>query len=114
MKRGEVWSLQDDDFASKPRPVIIVQDSLSTEFDSVILCMFTTYDSEGIPTRTRIEPTRANGLKKTSYVMTEKLLTINRMRLGIKIGALTNQDMRTISGQLAKVLGITKGDLIEE
>jgi mRNA interferase MazF len=114
VKRGEVWSLQDDDYASKPRPVIIVQDTLDTEFDSVILCMLTTYDSEGIPTRTRVDPSKTNGLRKTSYVMTEKLLTINKKRLGIKIGELADQEMHTISGKLAKVLGITKDDLIEE
>jgi mRNA interferase MazF len=114
MKRGEVWSLQDDNYASKPRPVIIVQDVLETEFDSVILCMLTTYDSENISTRIRIDPSKTNGLKKTSYVMTEKLLTINRKRLGIKIGELADQEMHTISGQLAKVLGIAKDDLIEE
>jgi mRNA interferase MazF len=75
--------------------------------------MLTTYDSEYILTRIRIDPSKTNGLKRTSYVMTEKLLTINRKKLGIKIGELTDQEMHTISGQLAKVLGITKNDLIE-
>jgi mRNA interferase MazF len=111
VKRGEVWSLQDDDYASKPRPVIIVQDTVEAAFDSVILCMLTTFESDNTPTRTRIKPAPSNGLKKTSYVMTEKLLTINSARLGVRIGELTEQEMQLISGQLAKVLGITKNDL---
>jgi mRNA interferase MazF len=114
VKHGEIWSLQDNDYASKPRPVIIVQATVEAAFDSVILCMLTTYKSDNIPTRTRIEPLPSNGLKKTSYVMTEKLLTINSVRLGIKIGELAEQEMHHISGQLAKVLGITEDDLIEE
>jgi mRNA interferase MazF len=46
MKRGEVWVLRDDEYASKARPVIVVQSD------------------------------ETNGLKKDSYVMTEKLITI--------------------------------------
>jgi hypothetical protein len=38
--------------------------------------------------------------------MTEKLLTINKKRLGIKIGELAEQETHAISRQLAKVLRV--------
>jgi mRNA interferase MazF len=97
MKRGEIWTLRDDGYASKARPVIIVQSALSDLFDSVILCLFTTFESSNIPTRVLISADENNGLKKDSYVMTEKLITIDRAELGSKIGKLTDSQMHRIS-----------------
>jgi mRNA interferase MazF len=72
MKRGEVWTLQDRNYASKARPVVIIQTDDNT-FESIILCLLTTFESEYIPTRIKIIPDEENGLEKTSYVMTEKM-----------------------------------------
>ena len=44
MKRGEIWTLRDRDFASKARPVVIVQADIEGEFDSIILCLLTTVE----------------------------------------------------------------------
>ena len=65
MKRGEVWTLRDEGYASKARPVVIVQSDNINRFDSIILCLFTTYESDEIATRVRISANPANGLKKT-------------------------------------------------
>jgi mRNA interferase MazF len=73
MKRGELWTLRDDKYAGKARPIVIVQSEPGITFKSVVLCLFTTFDSSLISTRVRIEPSDENGLKKTSFVMTEKL-----------------------------------------
>lgn len=45
MKRGEIWTLRDREYASKARPVVIIQSDKHDSFDSVILCLFTTYKS---------------------------------------------------------------------
>ncbi|SYZ34516.1 Uncharacterised protein [Propionibacterium australiense] len=50
MKRGEVWTLRDDAYASKARPVVVVQSEEFPGFGSVVLCLFTGFDSSGIPT----------------------------------------------------------------
>ncbi|HIT45281.1 MAG TPA: type II toxin-antitoxin system PemK/MazF family toxin [Candidatus Aphodovivens excrementavium] len=104
--RGEVWTLRDDRYASKARPVVIVQSDDVVGFDSVVLCLLTTYDSSQIPTRVRIEPTRENGLEKTSYVMTEKIASVSRSLLGKRIGRIEEASMGEIAKQLACVLGI--------
>jgi mRNA interferase MazF len=113
MKRGEIWTLQDDRYANKARPVIIVQADPKESFNSVILCLFTTFESSQIPTRVHISPNEKNGLKKDSFVMTEKLITIDKKELGVKIGSLTDNQMHQISSQLAKLLEIHKEDIIE-
>jgi len=113
MERGELWTLQDRNYASKARPVVIVQANSESSFDSVILCLFTTLDSESISTRIKIEPTTENGLEKISYVMTEKIVTVEKTMLGRYIGKLTNDEMHYIAGKLAKILDIHKNDIEE-
>ena len=39
MKRGEIWTLRDHNYASKARPVVIIQSDEHPSFDSVILCL---------------------------------------------------------------------------
>lgn len=109
--RGEIWTLRDNNYASKARPVIILQAELEHLFDSVILCLFTSYESGHIKTRVRIKPSATNGLTKISYVMTEKLITVDKKMLGEKIGVLTREQMIEISKQLAKILDIKKENL---
>ncbi|MDR2582246.1 MAG: type II toxin-antitoxin system PemK/MazF family toxin [Fibromonadaceae bacterium] len=106
--RGEVWTLQDKAYASKARPVVIIQAELEHSFDSVVICLFTSYESNHISTRVKIEPSVTNGLNKISFVMTEKLVTVDKKLLGEKIGNLTTQQMIEISRQLAKILEIKK------
>lgn len=103
--RGEIWTLRDTGYASKARPVVIVQ-SDAIVFDSVALCLFTTFDSADIPTRVRVEPSRENGLAKTSYVMTDKVASVDKKMLGEKIGKLDSKTMQEVSKKLALVLGI--------
>jgi mRNA interferase MazF len=113
MKRGEIWTLRDEGYSSKARPVIIVQLDLEQFFNSVILCLLTTFESSHIPTRVHIPPDKTNGLKKDSFVMTEKLIAIDKKELGEKIGILTDDQMHQISRQLAKLLEIHKEDISE-
>jgi len=113
MKRGELWTLKDRSYAAKARPVVIVQANLENDFDSVILCLFTTFESENISTRVKIDPTSENGLEKTSYVMTEKIITVEKTMLGRHIGNLASNEMHLIAGKLAKILEIHKNDIEE-
>lgn len=106
MMRGEIWSMRDDLYVSKARPVVIIQSDEISGFYSVVLCLLTTYESSGIPTRVRVEPTVQNGLEKTSYVMTEKIASVSRAMLGRRIGTLEEEVMREVSEKVAVVLGL--------
>lgn len=98
--------MRDDLYASKARPVVIIQSDEISGFDSVVLCLLTTYESSSIPTRVRVEPTVQNGLEKTSYVMTEKIASVSRAMLGRRIGMLEEEVMREVSEKVAVVLGL--------
>lgn len=106
MKRGEIWTLQADGYASKPRPVVIVQSDAVDRFDSVITCLLTSYDSSDIDTRVRLEPSPENGLNKVSYVMTDKIVTVDRKLLGYQVGVADDAAMANIGRQLMRVLGL--------
>ncbi len=106
MKRGEIWTLQDKHYASKARPVVIIQDDAHSDFDSVILCLFTTYESSAIETRVLINASAENGLHKDSYVMTDKIVTVDKSILDHKIGVLSKNDMMAVSEQLKVILGL--------
>lgn len=106
------WSYFDEarrnlDFASKALPVVVVQSNTVNSFESMVLCLLSTFDSEGISTRVPIIPNKTNGLKKKSYVMTDKIVTVNTNLLGAKIGKLGSEDMSAISKALAVVLGLS-------
>ena len=106
MKRGEIWTLRDRQYASKARPVIVIQNDEFDNFDSVILCLFTTFDSSGIEVRVPVQPSPENGLHELSYVMTDKIVTVDKKLLGERIGTVSDADMATISEHLRKILAL--------
>ncbi|MDR1015913.1 MAG: type II toxin-antitoxin system PemK/MazF family toxin [Coriobacteriales bacterium] len=111
MKRAELWTIRSSGYASKARPVLVLQNDLREDFDSVVLCLLTSYDRGKVDTHVKIDPTPENGLHKTSYVMTEKLITTPKSELGSCIGCLTVEQMHAVSHALAQVLEIRPEDL---
>lgn len=105
--RGEIWTMRDDLYASKARPVVIVQSDEISGFDSVVLCLMTTFVSSGIQTRVRVEPSAENGLERTSFVMTDKIASVSRGMLGKRIGVLERDRMDEVTEKLALVLGLS-------
>ncbi|OUO48553.1 growth inhibitor PemK [Olsenella sp. An285] len=105
--RGEIWTMRDDLYASKARPVVIVQSDSVAGFDSIVLCLMTTYESSGMPTRVRVEPFAQNGLERTSFVMADKIASVSRGMLGKRIGVLERDRMDEVTAKLAMVLDIS-------
>lgn len=105
MHSGEIWTLRDDAYASKARPVVVVQDAEVENFDSIVLCLLTSFDSDNISTRVKVRPTADNALTRDSFVMTEKIVTVDKALLGKKIGFLDELTMKEIRNQLAFFTG---------
>ena len=107
MRAGEIWtaSAGDRGYAGKPRPVVIVQENLIDEFDSVVLCLLTSSDEKN-EHRVLVDPCAANGLEVPSWVMTDKLLAIRKSALGRKIGSVSEAELAAIRKELAYILGI--------
>ena len=107
MKRGSVWTLAGGSASTgKPRPVVIVQDSAFDELRSITVCPLTSDQMDAEAIRPRIKPDKSNGLRVVSQVMTDKIVTVPRDRLGSQIGAFSDQDMLRVNRALVVFLGI--------
>lgn len=93
-------------YAGKPRPVLIVLDDAFAERDSVTVCLITT-DPADLPVfRIPVEPTADNGLRAASHLMADKVTTVQRSRLGQRIGCLTDDDLLRLNRSLLVFLGL--------
>ena len=84
----------------------MIQSDEHDSFDSVILCLFTSFESGDISTRVPVEPSTENGLQKKSYVMTDKIVTVDKNMLDNRVGVLSDEDMVAISEQLKIILDL--------
>jgi mRNA interferase MazF len=95
-------------YAGKPRPVLIVQDDAFAERDSVTVCLITT-DPVDLPVfRIPVEPTADNGLRAASHLMADKVTTVQRSRLGQRIGCLADDDLLRLNRSLLVFLGLAR------
>ena len=93
-------------YASKPRPVVIVQDDTFTARDSVTVCLITT-DSSDLPVfRVPVKPKTENGLRAFSRLMVDKVTTVPKSRLGQRIGRLADDDLLRLNRSLLVFLGL--------
>jgi mRNA interferase MazF len=109
MKRGEIWTMAGGSgYAGKPRPVLIVQDDAFAERDSVTVCLITT-DPADLPVfRIPVEPTADNGLRAASHLMADKVTTVQRSRLGQRIGQLADDELLRLNRSLLVFLGLAR------
>ncbi|MBW3081854.1 type II toxin-antitoxin system PemK/MazF family toxin [Bifidobacterium phasiani] len=106
MRRGEIWSVAGRGYASKPRPVLVVQsDGTLPSYDSVVVCLLTSVERDDA-CRVRIEDLPETGLRRASWVMADKILAVRKDELGSRIGKLPDADMTRVSRALRTVLGL--------
>ena len=109
MKRGEIWTMAGGSgYASKPRPVVIIQDNAFDATASIIVCLVTSEAIEAPILRLPVEPTSDNGLHQTSDLMVDKVVTIPRGRLRQRIGQLGNDDLLRLNRSLLVFLGLAR------
>ncbi len=107
MKRGEIWTVSGGrDYASKPRPVVILQDDSFEATDSVTVCGLTTDLRDALIMRIPIPPTDENGLRSESRIMVDKIATVDRRKLGVRIGQLSPSDVLRINQAVLVFLGV--------
>ena len=95
-------------YASKPRPVVIVQDDAFTARDSVTVCLITTDPSDLLVFRVPVEPTTENGLRAVSRLMVDKVTTVPKSRLAQRIGRLADDDLLRLNRSLLVFLGMAR------
>lgn len=106
MRRGEVWTVAGGgDYAGKPRPVVILQDDRFDATESITVCGFTTDPTEVSLIRIPVEPNERNGLEARSRIMADKITTVRKARLGVRIGRLDEEDVVRLNQAVLVFLG---------
>ena len=107
MKRGEVWTAASGvDYAGKPRPVVIVQDDRFDATRSITICAFASDPTDAPLFRIAVEPSETNGLKTTSRLMVDKITTMQKPKLGTRIGRLADDDMLRLNRAMMIFFGL--------
>ena len=102
-RRGDLVSvLAAGEYTAKARPALIVQSSEAVALrDSVTVCLLTGELIEAPAFRVRIKPERDNGLRKTSDVMIDKLITIPKSAIvGSAFGKLSLAQLKDVDRAL--------------
>lgn len=107
MRRGEIWtSSGGGDYAGKPRPVVILQDDRFEVTESVTLCTFTTDPTDAPLFRIQVDPSELNGLDSVSRIMVDKIMTVRKARIGVRIGRLNDEDTIRLNRAVLVFLGL--------
>lgn len=110
MKRGEIWTVSGgSDYAGKPRPAVVVQDDRFASMASVTICAFTTDPTDAPLFRLLIEPSETNGLRVPCRLMSDKIVTVSKSKLGQRIGRLGNEDIVRLNRAILVFFGIAGG-----
>jgi mRNA interferase MazF len=107
VRRGELWTAAGGrHYASKPRPVLVVQDDRFDATDSIAVCPVTSDPTEIPLLRIPLETEQTTGLSRPSNVMVDKVTTMPRAKLAEHIGAVADTTMLALSRALIVFLGI--------
>ena len=107
MKRGEIWTVAGgNDYAGKPRPVVIIQDDSFDATASITVCAFTTDETEAPLFRLFVLPNERNGLRAACRLMVDKIITVPKSRLGARIGRLEDEDIFRLNQAALVFLGL--------
>ena len=74
--------------------------------NSITVCSFTSDPTDAPLFRLPVEPTEGNGLRSVSRLMVDKITTVQRAKLGMRIGRLLDQDMVRLNRAVVVFLGI--------
>jgi mRNA interferase MazF len=105
VKRGDLVTIALAGDYGKPRPALVIQSDLFDIHPSVTVLPVTSELRDAPLFRLRLEPTDANGLRKTSEVMVDKAHTVARDKVGSTIGHLDDETMLAVNRALAVFLG---------
>lgn len=107
MKRGEIWTVAGGkDYAGKPRPVVILQDDRFDATDSITICAMTTDPREAPLFRLPVEPIEQTGLRVESRLMVDKITTVPKAKIGVRVGRLNDEDVLRLNRAVIVFLGL--------
>lgn len=108
MRRAELWTVASGIHASTPRPAVIVQDDVFELTDSVTVAPLTPTLVDAPLLRLRVPAGGLTGLAQDSDVMVDKLTTVRRSNMQVRIGRLSSQQMVELERLLMTFLGMAR------
>lgn len=110
MNRGEIWTVAGSAYAAKPRPAVIVQDDLFDATSSVTVAPMTSTLLDAPLMRIRITGgnDRLSGLDHDSDVMIDKLTTVRRSNVRVRVGRLTAEQVVEVERAMMAFLGLAR------
>jgi mRNA interferase MazF len=111
-KRSEVYYVSFDPTVGveirKTRPALIIQNDVgNTHSPATIVAAITATTRETYPYEVSL-PAGEGGLPKNSIVLLNQIRTIDKKRLGRKLGTISAETMRKVDRALAISLGLIK------
>jgi mRNA interferase MazF len=107
VKRGDIWTVSGGrDYAGKPRPVVIVQDDSFDATDSITICTFTTNETDAPLFRLPVQPNERNGLRAACRLMVDKITTVQKTKVGARVGRLDDEDILRLNQAMLVFLGL--------
>jgi len=95
-------------YGGKPRPAVVIQADEYSVSESITFCLITSIYIDAPATRIEIEPSEENGLRRTSWIMADKIMTLTRRGVGRKIGRLNVRDMERLDEAILLFLGLAQ------
>lgn len=107
MKRGDIWTVAGGkDYTGKPRPVVIVQDDSFDATKSMTICALTTDETEAPLFRLPVEANERNGLRTACRLMVDKITTVPKTKVGVRVGRLDDEDILRLNQAVLVFLGL--------
>jgi mRNA interferase MazF len=102
LKRGDVITVALQGDFGKPCPAVVVQsDAFNESHATVTIAPITSTVIPAPLFRIMVDPSPANGLRRISQVMADKIVTVRRECAGRTVGALDSDTMARVGRSLA-------------
>ncbi|MBP7339040.1 type II toxin-antitoxin system PemK/MazF family toxin [Niveispirillum sp.] len=105
MRRGDLVTVAMPGDFGKPRPALVIQADQFDNTSTLTLALLSGTLVDAPLIRLTIAPTTANGLRKTSQIMIDKIMTVKRERVGSVFGRVEDDILLATNRLLALFLG---------
>lgn len=106
MRRGDFVTVAMSGDFGKPRPALVIQSDHFSETGTVTVLLVSSTLVQAPLLRLTVEPTQENGLRKTSQIMIDKTMSVQRGKIGATFGRLDNETMIAVTRSVAVFFGI--------
>ena len=106
--RGDFVTIAMSGDFGKPRPALVIQANQFDEHATVTVLLVSGTLVDAPLFRITVQPNELNGLRTTSQIMVDKIMTVKRDKLGPSFGRLDQDLLIEVERSMAVFLGIAK------